>query len=224
VNDGRVHGRPTIVVGVDGSSEARAALGFALDDAARRGARVRVVCVFEEPDYWAVSYGMSAPAPMREVTIGLKKAARQVVEDVRAEHARRAAVDVVALIGLPAKVLLEQARDADLLVLGNRGRGGLRNTVLGSVGFSVRAAWVRSGHDRPPREAHGAADLTATPRLSAAHLEEAAALRSRNRAWVGTAGSSRGSVLEDHLAARHGAQHIAPGHDPDQLAVVDYRD
>jgi nucleotide-binding universal stress UspA family protein len=135
VNDGRVHGRPTIVVGVDGSSEARAALGFALDDAARRGARVRVVCVFEEPDYWAVSYGMSAPAPMREVTIGLKKAARQVVEDVRAEHARRTAVDVVALIGLPAKVLLEQARDADLLVLGNRGRGGLRNAVLGSVGF-----------------------------------------------------------------------------------------
>jgi nucleotide-binding universal stress UspA family protein len=56
--------RPTIVVGVGGADGARAAIGNALDDAARRGARVRAVSVFEEPQYWAVAYGMSAHAPL----------------------------------------------------------------------------------------------------------------------------------------------------------------
>ena len=41
--------RPVVVVGVDGSAGSRAAVGYALDDAARRGARVRVITVFEEP-------------------------------------------------------------------------------------------------------------------------------------------------------------------------------
>jgi nucleotide-binding universal stress UspA family protein len=129
--------RPTIFVGVDGSPAARAALGYALDDAARRIARVRVVCVFEEPDYWAVAYGMSAPAPLQEVTVGLEKAAQQVVEEVCADDPRRAAVpvDVLVVTGSPANVLLEQSRDAELLVLGHRGRGGFASAMLGSVGL-----------------------------------------------------------------------------------------
>jgi nucleotide-binding universal stress UspA family protein len=137
VGDGGVRGQPTVVVGVDGSAEARVALGYALDDAARRNGRVRVVCVFEEPDYWAVAYGMSAPAPLQDVTVGLEKAVQQVLENVRAEQPDRAGVpvDVVALSGSPAKVLLEQAGDADLLVLGHRGRGGFASAMLGSVGL-----------------------------------------------------------------------------------------
>ena len=135
--DSRADERPTIVVGVDGSPAARAALGYAFDDAARRNARVRVVCVFEEPDYWAVAYGMSAPAPLQEVTVGLEKAAQQVVEEVRADDPRRDAVpvDVLVLTGSPANVLLEQSRDAELLVLGHRGRGGFASAMLGSVGL-----------------------------------------------------------------------------------------
>jgi nucleotide-binding universal stress UspA family protein len=129
--------RPTIVVGVDGSDGARAALGYALDDAARRGAQVRVVSALEEPRYWAVAYGMSAPAsvPMDEATVGLEKAVQHVVDEVRAEHAASAdvPVEVRALIGAPAKVLLEQARDADLLVLGHRGSGWFAGALLGSV-------------------------------------------------------------------------------------------
>ena len=105
--------------------------------AARRGARVRAVCLFEEPDYWAVAYGMTPVAPVRDMTVGLEKAAQQVVEDVRprSPDTRRSPVDVEALIGSPAKVRLEQARAADLLVLGHRGRGGFATALLGSVGL-----------------------------------------------------------------------------------------
>jgi nucleotide-binding universal stress UspA family protein len=133
---GVVDERPTIVVGVDGSSGSRAALRYALDDAGRRAAQVRVVTVFDEPGYWAVAYGMSAPVAPSAVTVGLEKAARQMVDDVRAEHPRRTdvPVDVRALVGPPSRVLVEQARDADLLVLGHRGLGGLASATLGSVG------------------------------------------------------------------------------------------
>ena len=47
-----------IVVGVDGSADAAAALTFAVTDAARRGARVRVVAVVEKPDFVTVPLGI----------------------------------------------------------------------------------------------------------------------------------------------------------------------
>lgn len=129
--------RPTIVVGVDGSPDARAALEYACEDAARRHAGVRAVHVFEEPEYWATSYGMSAPAPLGEVTAGVEKAAQLMVDELRAQRPELAdvPVDVRAMIGRPAKVLIEQARDAELLVLGHRGRGEFASAVLGSVGL-----------------------------------------------------------------------------------------
>jgi nucleotide-binding universal stress UspA family protein len=39
------------------------------------------------------------------------------------------------VLGAPGRVLVEQARGAELLVLGHRGRGGVASVVLGSVGL-----------------------------------------------------------------------------------------
>jgi len=126
-----------VVVGVDGSDDARAALRFAMEDAARRGAAVRVVRVFQPPEYEAPD-GLIVPLPLDRITVDLEKAARQMVDDVVAERGGALAgvpVEVEALIGDPAKVLIERSRDGGLLVLGHRGRGGFASAVLGSVGL-----------------------------------------------------------------------------------------
>lgn len=126
-----------IVVGVDGSDESRVALRFAFDDAARRAARVEVVRAFPTPEYWAVAYGMAAPVPLDEIRDETERATRALVDDVVAGLGRVGSVpvDVVAAPGAPARVLLDAAQGADLLVVGHRGRGGIASAMLGSVGL-----------------------------------------------------------------------------------------
>ena len=127
----------TVVVGIDGSPESHVALRYALDDARRRGARVRAVTAYLSPEYWAASYGMYALPTIEEVVEDNVVVAREALRAVVAEEPALAdvPVDVVALPGAPAKVLIEQSQGAELLVVGHRGRGGFTSAVLGSVGL-----------------------------------------------------------------------------------------
>ena len=129
--------RYAVVVGVDGSPESQAALRFALVDAARRRVGVRVVAAYVPPEYWAVSYGLSTLPTLDELDRDSEQVGRDAVAAVVADGAPAGPVptEVVALPGPAAKALIDQARDADLLVLGHRGRGGFKSAVLGSVGL-----------------------------------------------------------------------------------------
>ena len=121
-----------VVVGIDGSDGSRAALEFAMAEAARRGAAVRAVWAIPE-----TGYGMS-PALVGELGADLEKIGRQMVDDVvdgRDGALTDVPVEVWAVPGPAAAVLVDQAAEADLLVVGHRGRGGLRSAVLGSVGM-----------------------------------------------------------------------------------------
>ena len=125
----------TIVVGVDGSDCSRTALEFALDEAALRGAGLRVVAAAPEADYWAASYGLS-PSLLEELAADLEKTTQAMVDAVvRERGGADVSVQVRAVAGSPGQVLVDQSRDADMLVVGHRGRGGLRSAVLGSVGL-----------------------------------------------------------------------------------------
>jgi nucleotide-binding universal stress UspA family protein len=145
----------TIVVGVDGSDCSRTALEFALDEAVLRGAGVRVVAAAPEADYWAASYGLS-PTLIDEVLADLEKGARAMVDEVvrrRGGAVAEVAVSVRALGGAAGRVLVDQSRDADMLVVGHRGRGGFRSAVLGSVGLQcVLHATVPVTVVRPAQE------------------------------------------------------------------------
>jgi nucleotide-binding universal stress UspA family protein len=129
--------RYAVVVGVDGSPESHAALRFALEDAARRRTGVRVVSAYVPPEYWAVSYGLVTLPTLEDLVEDSAQVGQAAVDAAVADAPELAAVptEVVALPGPAAKALIEQAKDADLLVVGHRGRGGFKSAVLGSVGL-----------------------------------------------------------------------------------------
>lgn len=61
----------TVVVGVDGTPGSRAAIEYALRDADRRKALLRVVAVARPPEYWAVAYGAPALPSLEEIKADL---------------------------------------------------------------------------------------------------------------------------------------------------------
>jgi nucleotide-binding universal stress UspA family protein len=134
-----------VVVGVDGSPGARAALVWALAAAARSGDAVEVVSAFPVDDYWADPYLLDT---RRIETVRSDTEARarafvaEAMSDPRVTAVPRTAavpVHVVVAAGAPAEHLVQRAAGARLLVVGSRGRGGVRSTLLGSVALHCSA-------------------------------------------------------------------------------------
>ncbi len=123
-----------IVVGVDGSESARVALRFALDEARLRGDVVRVVGVWHVP---VAAHGSAFVPPATDLE-GVQEPQMRLALERALEQTDRSAGDVevetVVREGAPAATLLEEAQDAELLVVGSRGLGGFRGLLLGSVG------------------------------------------------------------------------------------------
>jgi nucleotide-binding universal stress UspA family protein len=131
--------RPRVVVGIDGSQGARAALRTALLEAATRDAEVEAVSVYPVVYVWTAG----RPIDIRDVDairMGTRDRARTVVAEVREELVAGGApeiggvpVRVVIHEGQAAPVLVKRAAGADLLVVGSRGRGPVHSLLLGSV-------------------------------------------------------------------------------------------
>lgn len=128
--------RSRIVVGVDSSPGARAALGYALRDAARRNASVEVVSAYAPPEYWAPLYGVPA-IPAEDVRKRIREDAgetvRTVTGELEGELGQMPPVTITASAGGAADALLRAAEGAELLVVGSRGHGGFSSMLLGSV-------------------------------------------------------------------------------------------
>jgi nucleotide-binding universal stress UspA family protein len=124
---------PRVVAGVDCSAGARAALLFALHDAARRGVPVEAVTAYRPPDYWMDFYAVSTYEPDR-LRSAARDRVRAFVADVLPDGPQPPPeVRVRASMGTAADVLILESRGADLLVVGSRGHGGFSSMLLGSV-------------------------------------------------------------------------------------------
>jgi nucleotide-binding universal stress UspA family protein len=124
-----------IVVGVDHSDGAKAALGFALEEARLRGATLRVVHAWQFGSIGATGFEGALPAVGGELD-EFRRAAAAELDAIVAEAAAGAdGVEIEKRIdqGAAAAVLVDESRHADLLVVGSRGHGGFASLLLGSV-------------------------------------------------------------------------------------------
>jgi nucleotide-binding universal stress UspA family protein len=122
-----------IVVGVDGSPHSIAALRWSLGQAAGRDGQVTVLFA------WQVPFVSMPGAFDRDE---LEEGYRQFLVTTVSEVAPRPAVplDTVLAEGDASAVLIEASKDADLLVLGIRGRSPVAGLMLGSVSQGCAAS------------------------------------------------------------------------------------
>ena len=128
----------TIVVGVDGSAGSRRALAWAAAEAATHGSDLVVVNVWE---HTLLPPAGSVTVSEHYVPDPSQRTADDLVQVIKEELGDEPPVPVEPRVkqGRPAKVLIEESAEADLLVVGPRGHGGFAGLVLGSVSQHVAA-------------------------------------------------------------------------------------
>ncbi|SSC26012.1 Universal stress protein A, partial [Klenkia terrae] len=128
---------PQVLVGVDGSTGSRAAVRWALHWAARHAAEVQVVAAYPAVGSmgWLAMGEVTDLSALDALHDDTWSAARETVDQVREEDAALLSVPVAIHVepGPPAELLVHRSHDADLMVVGTRGRGYAASAVLGSV-------------------------------------------------------------------------------------------
>ncbi len=134
--------RQTIVVGVDESEGAAVALRWAdalVTDRKSRGLETRAIAVsaWRQPAFDILGGLTDLDA--------MEQAAAERLDRSLAALPSAGNFETSIRLGAPAEVLLDEAErlDADLIVVGTRGRGGLVELLLGSVSRSVAARSTR---------------------------------------------------------------------------------
>lgn len=127
-----------IVVGYDGSEEAKTAVQWAAKLAAQRNCPLQVV----HCSLWILVAKDQAPVPGIEDS-GLERAAQKVLEE-GVELAKETApgladVKGTLLHGMPRDYFAAISTGADMLVLGSRGMGGFLGLLVGSVSLEMAA-------------------------------------------------------------------------------------
>jgi nucleotide-binding universal stress UspA family protein len=128
-----------IVVGVDQSEGAKAALRFALEEAKLRQAKLRAVHAWQYGTIGAAGVESLYPvvgADLSEVRDAAEQALAATVCESLPET-DSVEVEQRLVEGRPAGVLVNESRDADLLVVGSRGHGGFTGLLLCSVSQQV---------------------------------------------------------------------------------------
>jgi nucleotide-binding universal stress UspA family protein len=123
---------PKIVVGVDGSEHATAALRWALGHAEMLYASVEVIYAWQFPL-------LSIPGAFTRDE--LETAAKQLLLDAvsAVEPPPEVPLYITVAEGDPRSILIAAAHDATLLVLGTRGRAPFTGLLLGSVSQACAA-------------------------------------------------------------------------------------
>jgi nucleotide-binding universal stress UspA family protein len=138
----------TIVVGIDGSAQAKHALEWALNEARLRGDTLVAVYAYDYHPAWHTyaypegsipAYPDGPRMPFEAEEQEAQERAGSLVAATLGEAGAQA--EGVTVQGLavknrrPAQALVEESKTAGLLVVGSRGRGGFTGLLLGSVSY-----------------------------------------------------------------------------------------
>ena len=122
----------TIVVGVDGSAGSDGAVRFAAEEARLRGATLRMVSVWHVPTAAYGGIGVAVVDPGDEYEEEANRCLEETCERL-ADELEGVALERAVFQGHAASVLVEESREAELLVVGSRGHGGFVGLLIGSV-------------------------------------------------------------------------------------------
>jgi nucleotide-binding universal stress UspA family protein len=127
-----------IVIGVDGSEAAKGALQYGLHEASIRGTRVRAVHAWSH----ALAIPTGGPGVLTATDAipyheDAEKLLRNTLDAVAGDAA--GGIDRVVVEAAAGPAIIENAHDAELIVVGRRGHGAVRSLVLGSVSSYVVA-------------------------------------------------------------------------------------
>lgn len=128
-----------IVVGVDGSEFSTAALQLAGRMADGLNAPLEIITCLGTSDFYLASHMPTGSVPSADE---LEETAKRLV-DQAIERAfgvsRPSRLSRTIKFGPPAKTLVDESRNAQLLVVGRRGEGGFLSQVMGSVSGACAA-------------------------------------------------------------------------------------
>ncbi len=135
----------SILVPVDGSAHANAAVDLAGEIAEKWGARVILLNVIVRQGSSLVPEELRAYAQLEHVRVTerdlFQSAANEIVAkaEKRARARGAAKVESVTKVGDPARAIIAVAkeREVDLIAMGRRGLGGVKGLLLGSVSHKV---------------------------------------------------------------------------------------
>ena len=129
-----------IVVGVEGSGGAKAALRFAIREAHFRRGYVEVITAFQNTYVPAAPDFNYVPLDPIDIEVEVEKMQSNVVDSVLeglADEYCHVEIRRRLLKGRPADTLISESENAAMLVVGSRGRGGWRGLLLGSVSQEI---------------------------------------------------------------------------------------
>ncbi|MCY3960535.1 MAG: universal stress protein [bacterium] len=127
-----------IVVGVEGSGGARAALRWAIKEARYRNATVDVVTAYSTTYVPASPDFNYVPLDPIDLEAEVKRMQDSIIDEVLAEvDSEGVEIRRRMVRGRAADTLIAESDNASMLVVGSRGRGGFRGLLLGSVSQQI---------------------------------------------------------------------------------------